>query len=71
MTTGPAPICVECVYYKPTLRCKAFPRGIPVAILTSKADHRQPYAGDKGIRFKQNPRKRGTSGNPLLTGAEL
>jgi hypothetical protein len=34
------------------LRCAAFPEGIPDEIYQSLADHRQPFAGDRGIRFE-------------------
>jgi len=33
-------------------RCRAFPKGIPRAILMNKHDHREPYEGDYGIRFE-------------------
>lgn len=36
----------------PRARCKAFPDGIPTAIMISARDHRKPVAGDQGIRFE-------------------
>lgn len=35
-----------------TLRCRAFPDGIPEDIITQDADHRAPYTGDGGIMFE-------------------
>ena len=32
--------------------CRAFPQGIPIAILSGKFDHSKPYRGDHGIRFE-------------------
>jgi hypothetical protein len=43
---------------KLSLRCAAFPDGIPPQMMTYNArlklphDHRQPYPGDNGIRFE-------------------
>jgi hypothetical protein len=58
LTSILAPICGSCSHLnrssdRPLLdpRCSAFPKGIPNEILLSKADHRQPFAGDNGIRF--------------------
>lgn len=32
--------------------CAAFPDGIPLAVLTTRRDHRKPITGDHGIRFE-------------------
>ena len=53
------PICVNCKRLRPArygkvgLFCDAFPDGggIPDAIKSSEADHRQPFAGDHGLQF--------------------
>ena len=39
---------------QPTGFCDAFPvdAGIPFAIWQSSADHRQPFDGDRGIRYQ-------------------
>lgn len=61
MTLYAAPICKGCVHFRrdglPTQAtgfCDAFPvdAGIPLAIWQSDADHRQPFAGDRGIRYQ-------------------
>jgi hypothetical protein len=33
-------------------RCRAYPKGIPRAILMNLHDHRDPYEGDFGVRFE-------------------
>ena len=32
--------------------CRAYPKGIPDAILNDEHDHHKPYPGDGGIRFE-------------------
>ena len=44
--------CVTCRHYRPGMTCDAFPIGIPSVILTGERDHRQPFPGDKGIRWE-------------------
>ena len=44
--------CIKCRYYRESRTCVAFPKGIPVAILSGDFDHRKPYKGDHGIQFK-------------------
>ena len=56
MTTIAMPICLGCRHYDrtapgPGIRCAAFPDGVPDEIFSSEADHREPFDGDRGIRF--------------------
>lgn len=49
-------LCENCRRYAGVLQsgiegCDAYPAGIPAAILTAAADHRLPYAGDRGLRY--------------------
>jgi hypothetical protein len=48
----PRPLCWKCKHFQKNATCKAFPGGIAADILSSKADHHQPFPGDQGIRFE-------------------
>ena len=49
------PLCVACRRLRRPNRgrwaCAAYPGGIPAPLLDATADHRNPYPGDRGIRF--------------------
>ena len=51
MTTPLVP-CQVCSHYRGLQKCDAFPEQIPDKILVWEHDHREPYKGDGGIRFK-------------------
>ncbi len=45
--------CSYCKYKNEEGRkCKAYPNGIPDAIIKGKIDHTKPYPGDNGIQFE-------------------
>jgi len=49
------PICLLCGHLfqqEGALRCAAFPDGVPLQIAHNRADHRQPFKGDGGLRFE-------------------
>ena len=52
------PLCWQCKHYHEDVTCTAFPAGIPAEILDSKANHRDSYAGDHGIRFEPTAQDR-------------
>lgn len=45
-------LCGTCSHLGPGLSCRAFPDGIPGPILEGRADHREPYPGDHGVRYE-------------------
>lgn len=55
-----SPLCVGCRHFRgfdvsqDSYTCAAFPRGIPIEILTWKVDHTKPYPGDHGIQYEPN-----------------
>lgn len=59
MTIGRAPMCMTCKHLiddPERLICRAFPNGIPEAILDNQADHRTPYPGDQGVQYERKER---------------
>ena len=61
--SGIPAICVACTRLRsfdkdhPKAYCAAFPDGIPDEIFRQGVDHRKPFKGDHGIRFKLDPAK--------------
>ncbi len=49
--------CLRCRHFKDG-SCDAFDGAIPYEIASGEHDHRQPFAGDRGIRFEAMPGKR-------------
>lgn len=65
MTTGPRSQCDTCERFRsPFSRenvdglsepfCAAFPGGIPAVVFGNVEDHREPVAGDHGLRWATN-----------------
>ena len=58
--TGSSEQCITCKWYDGLssyeygdISCTAFPKGIPIEILTGIHDHRLPFSGDKGITWEK------------------
>jgi len=50
--------CPTCKHFEPgESKCKAFPNGIPVEILTGGYDHTKPFHGDRGVRWEKYDQK--------------
>jgi hypothetical protein len=50
------PLCHGCKHWiKDSLKCAAFPHGIPLGIITNEWDHRHPIDGDHGIQYEATP----------------
>lgn len=47
--------CLSCVFFnhKQYGTCKAFPEGIPHAIISGELSHFENVEGDRGIKFEQ------------------
>jgi len=45
------PQCKYCARHKGIEGCRAFPDGVPDAIVFNKHDHTEPYPGDDGVLF--------------------
>jgi len=46
------PQCFYCVHRMQDMKCSAFYGRIPASIWLNEHDHRKPYKGDGGVRFK-------------------
>lgn len=67
MTSRQRSQCSTCVHFRSPLdrvvrdpeagaACDAFPDGIPDQVFGNEVDHRQPVAGDHGIRWESDGR---------------
>lgn len=47
--------CLWCAHYLGERRCEAFPESIPDPLWTGDNPHREPFEGDRGIRYQSRP----------------
>jgi hypothetical protein len=66
-----SPICSYCRHWQGYRRCDAFPEEIPLAIWIGENDHRQPVAGDHGIRFEPLTDEQVANARARVHGAKL
>ena len=50
--TMSASYCLCCERWRGRGTCDAFPDGVPMEIRLNRVDHREPYPGDGGLRYK-------------------
>jgi hypothetical protein len=58
--TKPMGQCDVCIYRYQNMggaKCEAYPEGIPDTLYYWDVSHIQPYKGDNGIQFKQDPQQ--------------
>jgi hypothetical protein len=58
MTVARVSLCYRCEHFTPSLEkpfwiCKAFPKGIPIEIISWKHDHHEMFPGDNGVVFAE------------------
>lgn len=58
--------CWSCRHILGAGSCAAFPAGIPLALQQSRADHRDPFHGDGGLRFEPSIDPRAPWDGPWL-----
>lgn len=51
-----SPQCILCEHYTQNMKCKAFPKGIPLKISSGEHDHSKKYGGEE----------KGPAGQPIL-----
>lgn len=50
--SGPPGQCTRCMWrIQGTMNCEAYPKGIPLALLTDAWDHKAEFPGDEGLRY--------------------
>jgi|GEM_PF-1146129 len=47
------PLCMTCKHSNHNGTCKAYPKGIPLEILSGETNHFQPYEKDNGIQYEK------------------
>lgn len=46
--------CLSCKHFRDTpITCNAYPKGIPLKIITGNFDHTKPFKGDNNIQYEK------------------